>query len=255
VTSSRTGTVYVLVDPRDNKIRYVGKTEKPILARLASHMATPTNPAMRVWINALSLQGLVPRIQAVVTAPVAQLDAEEQHQILQHAKAGHRLLNAPYYHQHLVDLDQTAVVSSPPRPRDARVARAMYAGLAQARADGRVPALAVAAVVVATSPFYAIMTVARGLLRAAFTTAAGIRILVLSGSAWVLWDAGFSRAVRDLVLPHLPIRAAVAFWSTYVQPPLSNLVPAAWQTGLIFTAVAAISAYCNVAKRYVTRTN
>lgn len=109
------GSIYTLTDPRDGAIRYVGKTTKSLTERLAGHLASPTNPAMRLWINTLSAQRLVPVITSVSTVIEPQLDAEEQRQIKKHARAGHRLFNSPYYRQHLGDLTSVAPVVAPTR--------------------------------------------------------------------------------------------------------------------------------------------
>jgi len=146
MTRTRQGAVYALIDPRDNKIRYIGKTTQPVLTRLAGHLAQPTNPAMRAWINGLSLGGMIPRVEAVATASEAQLDAEEKRQISRHLKQGHRLLNAPYYQDHVADLSRPPAAESTTRVDKAEhwppvmgLARLAFGRLARARAAGRVP--------------------------------------------------------------------------------------------------------------------
>jgi hypothetical protein len=235
VTRTRKGTIYALIDPRDQKIRYIGKTEKPILARLAGHLATPTNPAMRVWINALSLQGLTPRIESVTTVPVARLDAEEKRQIEWHAAHGHRLLNAPHYHQHLADLGQqpTEPLQHPPLPAG-DLAQMVFGELAAARARGQVPAWVAGLLVATTAPLYLTAVIVRGAGRALLNTTAGVAVTVLGLGAWVLWDAGFDHAVRDLLLPHLPTADWRSLWEIYAADQLATLAE-----GLVWPYVGA----------------
>lgn len=105
MATAQRGTVYTLTDPRDGRIRYVGKTVQTLHERLSGHLASPTNPAMRLWISTLRARRMVPIIKAVSTVKVAHLDAEEKRQIRLHAQAGHRLFNYPYYQNHMSDLN------------------------------------------------------------------------------------------------------------------------------------------------------
>lgn len=226
MTRTRKGTVYALIDPRDHKIRYVGKTEKPMLSRLASHLATPTNPAMRVWITTLSLKGLTPRIVAVATVPVDRLAAEEKRQIELHAAEGHRLFNAPYYHQNLGDLGQDpAKPIAPGRPPlpGASLAPAAFGSLAAARARGQVPAWAAGALVLAGAPLYLAVVILRTIGRTMLNTQPGLAITGLTAGCWILWDAGFDRAACDLIAPHLPAVDWASAWDAYLAGPLATL--------------------------------
>ncbi|MFF1716268.1 hypothetical protein [Streptomyces sp. NPDC058268] len=253
---TRTGTIYALIDPRDNKIRYIGKTEKPNLARLANHLATPTNPAMRVWINALSLQGLTPRIEALATTPVTQLGAEEQRQIRQHAEQGYRLLNAPYYHQHLSDLGQTATA---PIVRslipDAQFAQWTFGRLVIARSNRALPAWAVALIVAVTAPAYTAALLLRAVLHALFHTLAGNCLAVLGAGGWILWDVGFDAAVREVVLPRLPAERWAKFWDAYMASPLAELAASSlWPFASVSILLAAMS-YADVADKAKAQTS
>lgn len=222
------GSIYALIDPRDDKIRYIGKTTQPVLTRLAGHLANPTNPAMRAWIAALSLQGFIPRTEVVATASLAALDAEEQRQIRRHARQGHRLFNSPYYKEHLADLNRPATPTPQAAPRrpveekleqeklEERMARWFFGPMAQARAAGRVPAWWAFCFVVLCSPVYFAALFTRQLL--------GIRLvrgLLLSAvCALPFWEAGFDRAIQDLVLVHLPIQETTELWAAYGSGPL-----------------------------------
>ena len=254
MTRTRKGTVYALIDPRDNKIRYIGKTEKPILARLAHHLATPTNPAMRVWINALSLQGLTPRIEAVATVPVDGLGAEEQRQIKRHADDGHRLLNAPYYHQHIGDLGQRPTkATGPGGVPDKKLARRAYGRLAAARVLGRIPGWSVALAVTVTAPVYTAVLILRALLGLLLNTKAGIRVTLLALVGWVLWDAGFDAAVRDLLLPRLPLGQSAALWHGYMAAPLAELAAGLSVPLAAMSVLVAAMSYEEIAKAAGTK--
>ena len=198
MTKPRTGTIYRLVDPRDGKTRYIGKTTQRPVDRLAGHLAKPTNPAMRVWINSLGIQGLTPRMETVTTVPVATLAAEEDRQIRQHVKQGHRLLNAPYYQAHLGDLSGARAAHQPPAARAPRatlpglaVAQLVFGPMAQARARGRVPAWVPGVVVIVGGPAY----VALLLLRALFNTRLGIWLLLLVLGTSMLWELSRSASI------------------------------------------------------------
>lgn len=251
MTRTRQGTVYALIDPRDSKIRYIGKTTQPILNRLGGHLAKPTNPAMRVWINGLNLGGLIPHIEVVATTTEERLDAEEQRQISRHIKQGHRLLNAPYYQQHMADLsriqsaDPVSEADKAERwPPAMGLARLVFGRLARARAARQVPAWAVALIVMAGAPLYLVLL----MLRTVFNTRAGIYAVILGGFGSILWDAGFDAAVRDLLLPRLPVEESLTLWSTYVAPPLAELAPSFGSTTLIISIMLAGASYAEVAK-------
>jgi len=53
--------IYFLVDPRTNEIRYVGKTNQKLEARITSHMRDKENSYKVHWLNQLKAEGLRPR--------------------------------------------------------------------------------------------------------------------------------------------------------------------------------------------------
>lgn len=240
------GTVYALDDPRDGSTRYVGKTTQDPLERLAGHLATATNPAMRVWINALGAQGIVPRMRTITNVSFDKLDAEEQRQIERHAKAGHRLLNAPYYHQNLGDLSlppgPTKEPADAPQPTEAvnQVARRLYGPIADGWAAGRIPVWRVVLLVVLWSP-----VVSAAIL---FRAVAGIRgfkqACLMGGGAFYLWHIGFSRIVQDFVFPRLPVSSIAHLWHRYLAQPVHTL---GWHA-LIVTLLMGLGSYIPVAE-------
>ena len=227
MNKTRTGTVYTLTDPRDGRIRYIGKTEKNILDRLAGHLASPSNPAMRVWLNALALQGLTPHINAIATHPVDKLAAEEEKQIKAHARAGHRIFNAPHYHQNLSDLYQATTgaaaqvmkVDGSATDNADRYAHAIYGAVAAARAAGQMSRARTITAVLLRAPILALVM----LWQMAFGIALIRRLLITAAACWWLWDIGFDHLMREQVLPHLPVHEAVQFWHEYLADPLLTM--------------------------------
>ncbi len=61
---NRTYTVYTLIDPRDNSVRYVGITERPINKRPAGHLlGNDGNKTKLAWISELDQLGISPIIR------------------------------------------------------------------------------------------------------------------------------------------------------------------------------------------------
>lgn len=243
MATAKNGTIYTLTDPRDGRIRYVGKTKQDPLERLAGHLASASNPAMRVWLNALALQGLTPRIEAVATPLLSRMDDEEQRQIQRHADAGHRLFNAPHYHRNIVDLYQAAAPSPTALKRDDvaaskidEYAHRVYGDIAAARVAGKISKPWAAARVLGKAPVVAVVFL--------WHTLASIPPVRWAAKAavfgWGLWEIGFDRLARDLVLSRLPLREAADFWHTYLARPFTNL-------GLLLLAVALLTALMSYA--------
>lgn len=90
---AKTGTVYVLIDPRNNRVRYVGATTKTLKARLQGHM-TRAATRVKAWIDDLAADGLSPRIEPIDEGiPESQLRDREREEITRRLIAGDRLLN------------------------------------------------------------------------------------------------------------------------------------------------------------------
>jgi hypothetical protein len=88
--------VYILRDPRDNAVRYVGSTTRPE-QRLANHMREDVNAAKAAWVAELVAVGLQPALEIVEThaaPPTLTVRRErERHWVLVHVAAGAELLN------------------------------------------------------------------------------------------------------------------------------------------------------------------
>lgn len=90
---AKTGTVYVLIDPRDDRVRYVGATTQMLKDRLQGHM-TRAAARVKAWIDDLAADGLTPRIEPISEGvPESQLRDREREEITRRLIAGDRLLN------------------------------------------------------------------------------------------------------------------------------------------------------------------
>jgi len=242
------GFIYTLSDPRDGTVRYVGKTMKPLSERLAGHLSSPTNPAMRLWINTLGAQQMIPTITMVATVPEAQLGGEEDRLIRKHAKNGHRLFNAPYYHQHLDDLTtpvgirpSRAPASVTPLARPVqKFCREQFEPIAKARAAGLMSRRRALVQVLLRS--IAVVLYALWQFRL-------VRYPAYAGLfGWYFLDVGFDRLVQREALPVLPVAEVTGFWREYLVRPLSTI--AVHITVMAF--IWALGAYFDVRKSVPT---
>ena len=85
--------IYALVDPRDQRVRYVGKSNDPE-RRLTRHykVATKHLPVAR-WIAKLRRDGLRPIVRTIMQVPGANWQTWERHWIAAFRWAGEELLN------------------------------------------------------------------------------------------------------------------------------------------------------------------
>ncbi|MGW7597181.1 hypothetical protein [Streptomyces antimycoticus] len=92
--SPLSGTLYALVDPRDDSVRYIGQTAKALAERLAGHIANPA-PRVGEWISELQQAGLAPKSVALREGiPVLDLLVAEKEEITRRIAAGEELLNS-----------------------------------------------------------------------------------------------------------------------------------------------------------------
>jgi hypothetical protein len=77
---SEVAYIYVLIDPRDNQIRYVGKTTQP-LKRLKSHIYECKNKKYKhrraKWVRNLIKENLIPIIKFVKICPLSDFEKYE----------------------------------------------------------------------------------------------------------------------------------------------------------------------------------
>lgn len=250
MTKQQTGTIYTLTDPRDGRIRYVGQTKQDPLGRLAGHLASASNPAMRVWLNALALQGLTPRIDVIASPLLGRMDEEEQRQIRRHADTGHRLFNSPYYHRNIADLYQAAAPMPAALKRDDvaatkidEYAHRVYGDIAAASAAGRITSGQAAGRVLLRMPAVAGVFLWHTLASVPLLRWA-VRITLFAGFLW--GPLGLGRLAKDKLLPHLPMRQGVEFWHDYLEQPAFRLA-LFMISGAAITALAAYSSVCESA--------
>ncbi len=88
-----TGTVYALLDPRDDVPRYIGATTQTLEQRLKGHLGTPSKK-VRPWIEELRAAGLSPRpVPLHEGVQVGDLLAIENEEITRILAVGGTLLN------------------------------------------------------------------------------------------------------------------------------------------------------------------
>lgn len=69
--------IYVLIDPRDNTVRYVGKTLNP-RARLKQHTFGRGNAERDSWVSELRSAGFAPRMEILEKVPISGWEAAER---------------------------------------------------------------------------------------------------------------------------------------------------------------------------------
>lgn len=108
--------VYVLIDPRDAVVRYVGITDQTINRRLDQHLKrTDGNNEKSEWIDELMAVGMKPKIKAIEEGLTLQEANERESYWIQHYLAG----NSP--------ITNRAKTPSPPyRPDSAYLLRSNH---------------------------------------------------------------------------------------------------------------------------------
>lgn len=84
--------IYALIDPRDNAVRYVGRTVYPDL-RLSQHLGKCTGKAKQEWLAELKANGLTPRMEILEQAPYNNRKSIEKFWIVYHLVLGCSLTN------------------------------------------------------------------------------------------------------------------------------------------------------------------
>ena len=66
-------TIYVLIDPKTKRVKYVGRTKMTLKQRLYAHIADKNHNGLKIyWIRKLSRKGLLP-----IIAQIEQCTSEE----------------------------------------------------------------------------------------------------------------------------------------------------------------------------------
>ena len=93
-SNGKEGSVYVLIDPRDKTIRYVGWTADSLTVRLRQHRNSKDDTHRYKWIALLARLNLAPIIQVVQFAPIEFRIEVETYWIQYYRSIGCRLTNA-----------------------------------------------------------------------------------------------------------------------------------------------------------------
>lgn len=100
--------IYGLVDPRNQLIRYVGRTRKPLAIRLSQHITSEHRGVSykQRWVRALISKRYIPLIVPICTVPADLADTIERFVIFYFTKKFEPLVNfeAMRYYLILVDL-------------------------------------------------------------------------------------------------------------------------------------------------------
>jgi hypothetical protein len=84
--------IYALIDPRDNEIRYIGKTSFP-KQRLQGHMSMQRSKRMKNWIAELRDIGAIPVLSILETCRIDKWEEKEKHWIAHYRSVSNKLLN------------------------------------------------------------------------------------------------------------------------------------------------------------------
>src|SRR3990167_2852391 len=84
--------IYGLVDPRNGKMRYVGKADDPI-KRLRLHLNEKRHCHRVHWIQSLLRQNLKPVLVIIQSVPIYDWQEWEKYWIEMHREAGYDLVN------------------------------------------------------------------------------------------------------------------------------------------------------------------
>jgi hypothetical protein len=77
-------SVYALIDPRDNQVRYIGQTRNP-KSRLNDHLCVPSGTREKIdWIQELRMQGLKPQMTIIEDGLTYQESLEREQHWIQH---------------------------------------------------------------------------------------------------------------------------------------------------------------------------
>lgn len=86
-------SIYILLDPRNQEIRYIGKTIKKLEYRLVEHLCEKSNNKRKAWIRSLDKLGLKPIIEEIDFCDWKESSFWEIHYISLYKSWGCRLTN------------------------------------------------------------------------------------------------------------------------------------------------------------------
>jgi len=90
--------IYILIDPKTNKVRYVGQTTKKLQQRLSAHINKARNTPNKTthkntWIKSLIKENLKPIIQLIDIVSDDEWKEKEKYYIKKYRESGDELLN------------------------------------------------------------------------------------------------------------------------------------------------------------------
>jgi hypothetical protein len=88
-------SIYALVDPTNEIVRYVGMTRQALERRLEQHLAKSVNADVDAWVAALRSAGVTPEIRLLTFAPAGDWWRFERSWIMWLAERGHILNRDP----------------------------------------------------------------------------------------------------------------------------------------------------------------
>lgn len=88
--------IYVLTDPRNHEVRYVGRTMMPLAVRLNQHLSDKGSVRKRQWIAELKELGLKPIIELIDRVEYVYQSGAELMWIRRYEKAGANLTNGRF---------------------------------------------------------------------------------------------------------------------------------------------------------------
>lgn len=91
----RKGTIYVLKDPIDLSIKYIGQTKLSLISKLSQHIHAIKSKSFPVnlWVKSCVDMGYLPLIQSIELCDISELDIREQYHISTFISQGISLLN------------------------------------------------------------------------------------------------------------------------------------------------------------------
>ena len=89
-------TIYSLIDPDTLEVKYVGRTERTLPRRLASHLTGRENVQKLKWINKLRDKGKIPVIKELWSCSLESADRIELEYINSYREKGVKLFNTSF---------------------------------------------------------------------------------------------------------------------------------------------------------------
>jgi len=79
--------IYALIDPRDNTVRYIGKTSSP-QHRLRQHIEQESKGRKFKWVTEMKASGVLPRMEILERVPIFEWEAAERRWIAFYSNHG-----------------------------------------------------------------------------------------------------------------------------------------------------------------------